>query len=195
MNKDRLGIYYSMLNIAPGASAKEIKLAYRKLAFEYHPDRNTDLDAEEKFKDITEAYEILIGERKPPAQPSGNNTSRPNDGTKGKTAASEKPTASGYGPNAAGAQNANRTRQGFAGTGRKQEKAKTGTDEKPPAPIRPIANSRPKPARAKATSIPAPGAITAKKPIATPRVLSPVRQPVWFRPSQGRSNSRSSAAS
>ncbi|WP_289078208.1 DnaJ domain-containing protein [uncultured Thalassospira sp.] len=130
MNKDRLGIYYSMLNIAPGASAKEIKLAYRKLAFEYHPDRNTDLDAEEKFKDITEAYEILIGERKPPAQPSGNNTGRPNDGTKGKTAASEKPTASGYGPNAAGAQNANRTRQGFAGTGRKQEKAKTGTDEK-----------------------------------------------------------------
>ena len=68
MNQDRLGIYYRMLNIAPGASAKDIKLAYRKLAFEYHPDRNTDADSEEKFKDITEAYEMLTGDSKPPTQ-------------------------------------------------------------------------------------------------------------------------------
>lgn len=130
MNNDRLGIYYSMLNIAPGASAKEIKLAYRKLAFEYHPDRNTDPDSEEKFKDITEAYEILTGERKAPAQASNGGANRTKDTAKGKSGPSDKSTASGYGPNATGAQNANRTKQGFAGSGRKQEKAKPGPDEK-----------------------------------------------------------------
>lgn len=126
MNTDRLGVYYRMLNIAPGASAKEIKLAYRKLAFEHHPDRNADPDSEDKFKDITEAYEILIGERKPPPQAGGgatNNKARNNDGT-------ARSTAKGYGPNAAGAQNANRTKQGFAGSGRKQEKAKESPEEK-----------------------------------------------------------------
>ncbi len=121
MNNDRLGIYYSMLNIAPGASAKEIKLAYRKLAFEYHPDRNTDPDSEEKFKDITEAYEILTGERKPPAQAANNSAGRSGNSTQSKASPSGKPAASGYGANAAGPRNANRTKQGFAGTGRKQE--------------------------------------------------------------------------
>lgn len=127
MNKDRLGIYYNMLNIAPGASAKEIKLAYRKLAFEFHPDRNTDPDSEEKFKDITEAYEILTGERKPPTQSANNSTGRSGEA---KTSPSGTSTASGYGPNAAGPQNAGRTKQGFAGAGRRTEKPKTGTDEK-----------------------------------------------------------------
>ncbi|QPO10134.1 DnaJ domain-containing protein [Thalassospira sp. A40-3] len=124
MNTDNLGIYYRMLNIAPGASAKEIKLAYRKLAFEFHPDRNTDPDSEDRFKDITEAYEILIGERKPPKQ-SGN---APSGGQKSSTGSNGTSTA--YGPNAAGPQNANRQKQGFAGAGRKQEKAKETAEEK-----------------------------------------------------------------
>jgi molecular chaperone DnaJ len=126
MNTDRLGIYYRMLNITPGASAKEIKLAYRKLAFEFHPDRNTDPDSEEKFKDITEAYEILIGERKPPKQ-SGTGTSGTHQ--PGNTRADQS-GSTGYDANAAGAQNANRQKQGFAGAGRKQEKAKETTEEK-----------------------------------------------------------------
>ncbi|WP_296992183.1 J domain-containing protein, partial [Thalassospira sp. UBA1131] len=124
MNTDNLGIYYRMLNIAPGASAKEIKLAYRKLAFEFHPDRNTDPDSEDRFKDITEAYEILIGERKPPKQ-SGN---APSGAQKSDTASNG--TSAAYGPNAAGPQNANRQKQGFAGAGRKQEKAKETAEEK-----------------------------------------------------------------
>ena len=79
MSQDHLGIYYRLLKIAPGASAKEIKLAYRKLAFEFHPDRNTDIDAEEKFKDITEAYEILIGTRKAPSNASRNGKNATDD--------------------------------------------------------------------------------------------------------------------
>ncbi|MBX2830605.1 MAG: DnaJ domain-containing protein [Rhodospirillales bacterium] len=127
MNTDRLGVYYRMLNVAPGASAKEIKLAYRKLAFEYHPDRNTDTDSEEKFKDITEAYEILTGERKAPAQPANGGANRSNNQSNGDQA---KPGGAGYGPNAAGAQNANRTKQGFAGSGRKPEKDKQTAEDK-----------------------------------------------------------------
>lgn len=119
MSQDHLGIYYRLLKIAPGASATDIKLAYRKLAFEFHPDRNTDIDAEEKFKDITEAYEILTGARKPPPNASRNSKSNtgPSDNTAGKQQNAP------YGPQAAGARNAGsqRTRQGFAGTGRKAE--------------------------------------------------------------------------
>lgn len=123
MNTDRLGIYYRMLNISPGASEKEIKLAYRKLAFEFHPDRNADPDSEEKFKDITEAYEILIGTRKAPSQPNNSTADTKKSGAKqaGKST-DEKSTSAGFGPNTAGAQNTNRHKQGFAGSGRKQEK-------------------------------------------------------------------------
>ena len=127
MNNDRLGIYCRMLNVAPGASAKEIKLAYRKLAFEYHPDRNTNSDSEEKFKDITEAYEILTGERKAPTQASNGNANRTNSQS---TADQAKPGGTGYGPSAAGPQNANRTKQGFAGSGRKPEKDKPTAEDK-----------------------------------------------------------------
>ena len=97
MNTDQLGIYYRMLNIAPGASAKEIKLAYRKLAFEFHPDRNTDPDSEDKFKDITEAYEILIGERKPPKQ-TGSTSSAQKSASGAKQNGTT--TSNAYGPNA-----------------------------------------------------------------------------------------------
>ncbi len=52
--------YYKILGISKKASQDEIKKAYRKLAQKYHPDRNpNDKKAEEKFKDVSEAYEVL----------------------------------------------------------------------------------------------------------------------------------------
>ena len=52
--------YYDVLGVARGASEDEIKKAYRKIAFQYHPDRTPgDKDAEQKFKEATEAYEVL----------------------------------------------------------------------------------------------------------------------------------------
>src|SRR5919198_187754 len=51
--------YYAVLGIARGASDEEIKKAYRKLALQYHPDRNGAPDAAEKFKEVTEAYQVL----------------------------------------------------------------------------------------------------------------------------------------
>ena len=52
--------YYEVLGLAKGASAADMKKAYRKLAMEYHPDRNPgDEDAERKFKELNEAYDVL----------------------------------------------------------------------------------------------------------------------------------------
>lgn len=51
--------YYDVLGINRSASEDEIKKAYRKLAMKYHPDRNSSSDAEERFKEVGEAYEIL----------------------------------------------------------------------------------------------------------------------------------------
>jgi DnaJ-class molecular chaperone len=57
--------YYEILNIDNFAADEEIKKAYRQLALKYHPDRNPgDKTAEEKFKDISEAYGVLIDKEK-----------------------------------------------------------------------------------------------------------------------------------
>ena len=51
--------YYSVLGVAKSATQDEIKKAYRKLALQYHPDRNKTKEGESKFKEITKAYEVL----------------------------------------------------------------------------------------------------------------------------------------
>lgn len=57
--------YYEVLGVAKTASADDIKKAYRKLALQYHPDRNPDnKEAEEKFKEAAQAYEVLSDEKK-----------------------------------------------------------------------------------------------------------------------------------
>ena len=57
--------YYEVLGVQKGASADDIKKSYRKLAMKYHPDRNPDnKEAEEKFKEAAEAYEVLSDDDK-----------------------------------------------------------------------------------------------------------------------------------
>ncbi len=57
--------YYEVLGVSKSADATEIKKAYRKLALKYHPDKNPgDKEAEEKFKEAAEAYDVLSNEEK-----------------------------------------------------------------------------------------------------------------------------------
>lgn len=57
--------YYSLLNVSRTATADEIKKSFRKLAMQYHPDKNPgDKKAEEKFKELSEAYEVLSDTKK-----------------------------------------------------------------------------------------------------------------------------------
>ena len=52
--------YYELLGISRNTGEEDIKKAYRKLALQYHPDRNPgDKQAEEKFKEVSEAYSVL----------------------------------------------------------------------------------------------------------------------------------------
>lgn len=60
MGKD----YYKILGLSKGASEEDIKKAYRKMALKYHPDKNKSADAEEKFKLVAEAYEVLSDKKK-----------------------------------------------------------------------------------------------------------------------------------
>jgi molecular chaperone DnaJ len=56
--------YYEVLSVARGSSDEDIKRAFRKLALEYHPDRNKSDDAAEKFKEVSEAYQVLTDSTK-----------------------------------------------------------------------------------------------------------------------------------
>lgn len=56
--------YYDVLGVPKTATADELKKAYRKLALEWHPDRNKAADAEAKFKEINEAYQVLSDPKK-----------------------------------------------------------------------------------------------------------------------------------
>ena len=60
MGKD----YYAILNVKKGASDNELKKAYRKSALIYHPDKNKSAGAEEKFKEVAEAYDVLSDNKK-----------------------------------------------------------------------------------------------------------------------------------
>ena len=63
--------YYKVLGVAKTAADAEIKKTYKKLAFKFHPDKNKgDKKAEDRFKEISEAYAVLSDKQKPPSMTS-----------------------------------------------------------------------------------------------------------------------------
>ncbi len=72
--------YYSILGVGPGATDEEIKKAYRRLAFQWHPDRNQGRpEAGERFKEISEAYAVLIDSSKRRQYDYSRQTGKPGD--------------------------------------------------------------------------------------------------------------------
>src|SRR5208337_3656722 len=69
-----MGRYHKILEIDENCSLDEIKQAYRRLAKKYHPDRNAAENAQQKFIEINEAYEVLIEEATHPEQHIDNST-------------------------------------------------------------------------------------------------------------------------
>jgi DnaJ-class molecular chaperone len=63
--------YHGILRVRRDATPAEIRKAYRKLAMQYHPDRNPEPGAAEKFREVSEAYAVLSGKEKAPAQMPG----------------------------------------------------------------------------------------------------------------------------
>ena len=63
-DKNKKKDYYEILGVSRDATQKEIKKAFRKLAIKYHPDKNKEKDAEEKFRDIAKAYDTLSNAEK-----------------------------------------------------------------------------------------------------------------------------------
>lgn len=93
MSKD----YYKTLGIQRDASDEEIKKAYRKLALRFHPDKNSDANAEEKFKEIGEAYEVLSDKKKRDTfDRFGEEGLRPGSGSSG-SSRTTRSTSYGYG--------------------------------------------------------------------------------------------------
>lgn len=56
--------YYSVLGVSSDSNEEEIRRAYKRLALRYHPDKNPDADAEDKFKQIAQAYDVLTDPEK-----------------------------------------------------------------------------------------------------------------------------------
>ena len=56
--------YYATLGVSSNATLEEIRLAYRKMARMYHPDLSTEIDAEERFREVNQAYEVLASSEK-----------------------------------------------------------------------------------------------------------------------------------
>jgi hypothetical protein len=85
MNSSDIKKYYEIFNLQETASISEIRRAYRKLAFKYHPDRNSDPKAHQVFIDLTSAYEKIIEAKNEPEKAIYSTQTHPNSKRKAKS--------------------------------------------------------------------------------------------------------------